>query len=146
MSSWCSLTKLCLFVTLWIAACQAFLSFTIFLSLLKLMSIESMMPSTHLILCCSPLLLPSIFPSIRVFSMSTMLLHFKDLLVSEALHFEMLELQQDFERFLLHLLCLKDWSHLGTKNSGGMDIFRTPRPCASHSPVPPLRALTELVT
>ena len=37
-------------------------------SLLKLMSIESMMPSNHLILCCSPLLLPSIFPSIRVFS------------------------------------------------------------------------------
>ena len=49
------------------AKLQAFLSFTISLSLLRLMSIESVMPSNHLILCC-PLLLPSIFPSIRVFS------------------------------------------------------------------------------
>ena len=44
------------------------MSFTISQSLLKLMSIESVMPSNHLILCCSRLLLPSIFPSIRVFS------------------------------------------------------------------------------
>ena len=54
-------------VTQWTAACQASLSFTISRSWLKLMSIESMMPSNHLILC-HPLLLPSIFPSIRVFS------------------------------------------------------------------------------
>ena len=47
---------------------QASLSFTISQSLLKLMFIESMMPSNHLILCCPLLLLPSIFPSIRVFS------------------------------------------------------------------------------
>ena len=47
---------------------QASLSFTISQSLFKLMSIESMMPSNHLILCPSLLLLPSIFPSIRVFS------------------------------------------------------------------------------
>ena len=53
-------------VTPWIAACQASLSFTISQSLLKLMSIESVMPS-HLILCCPFLLLPSIFPSIRAF-------------------------------------------------------------------------------
>ena len=56
------------FVTPWTAARQAFLSFTISLSLLKLMSIESVMPSNHLILCRRLLLLPSIFPSIRVFS------------------------------------------------------------------------------
>ena len=56
-----------LFVTPWTAAHQASLSFTISQSLLKLMYMESMMPSNHLILCCS-LLLPSIFPSIRVFS------------------------------------------------------------------------------
>ena len=56
-----------LFVTLWTAACQASLSFTISWNLLKLMSIELMMPSNHLILC-RLLLLPSIFPSIRVFS------------------------------------------------------------------------------
>ena len=55
-----------LFATPWTAAWQASLSFTIFRSLLKLMSIELVMPSNHLILCC-PLLLPSIFPSIRVF-------------------------------------------------------------------------------
>ena len=57
-----------LFVTPWTAACQASLSFTISWSLLKLMFIESMMRSNHLILCRPLLLLPSIFPSIRVFS------------------------------------------------------------------------------
>ena len=57
-----------LFVTPWTAACQASLSFTVSQHLLKLMSIESMMPPNHLILCHSLLLLPSIFPSIRVFS------------------------------------------------------------------------------
>ena len=51
----------------WTAAHQASLFFTISRSLLKLMSIESMMPSNHLILC-RPLLLPSVFPTIRVFS------------------------------------------------------------------------------
>ena len=57
-----------LFVTPWIAACQASLPITNSWSLLKLLSIESVMPSNHLILC-RPLLLPlSIFPSIRVFS------------------------------------------------------------------------------
>ena len=52
----------------WIAAHQASLPVTNFQSLLKLMSIESVMPSNHLILCRSLLLQPSIFPSIRVFS------------------------------------------------------------------------------
>ena len=61
------LSRVRLFVTPWTTACQAFLSFTISQSLFKLMSIESVMPSKHLILC-GPLLLPSIFPSIRVFS------------------------------------------------------------------------------
>ena len=63
-----SLSHVCLFATPWTATCQASLSFTISQSLLKLMSIESMMPSNHLILCCLLLLLPLIFPSIRVFS------------------------------------------------------------------------------
>ena len=54
--------------TPWTAACQASLSFTISLSLLKLMSIESVMPSNHLISCHMFLLPPSIFPSIRGFS------------------------------------------------------------------------------
>ena len=57
-----------LFVTPWTAACQAPLSITNSWSLLRLMSIESVMPSNHRILCPPLLLLPSIFPSIRVFS------------------------------------------------------------------------------
>ena len=55
-------------MTPWTVAHQAFLSFTISQSFLKLMSIESVMPSNHLVLCHPLLLLPSIFPSIRVFS------------------------------------------------------------------------------
>ena len=57
-----------LFATPWTAARQASLSFIISQSLLKLKSTESVMPSNHLILCHPLLLLPSIFPSIRVFS------------------------------------------------------------------------------
>ena len=62
-----------LFVTPWTVALQASLSFTISWSLLKFMSIESVMPSNHLILCCPLLLLPSIFPGIRVFSNESVL-------------------------------------------------------------------------
>ena len=68
VSSVQSLSHVRLFATPWAAACQASLSTTSSWTLLKLMSIESVMPSNHLILCCSLLLLPSIFPSIRVFS------------------------------------------------------------------------------
>ena len=57
----------------WTAACQASLSITNSWSLLRLMSIESVMPSNHVILCCPLLLLPSIFPSIRVFSNESVL-------------------------------------------------------------------------
>ena len=57
-----------LFATPWTAAHQASLSFTTSQSLLKLISIESVMPSNHLIFCCPLLLLPSIFPNKRVFS------------------------------------------------------------------------------
>ena len=63
-----SLSRVRLFVTPWTATCQASLSFTISQSLLKFMSIESVMPSNHLILCRLLPLLPPIFPSIRVFS------------------------------------------------------------------------------
>ena len=63
-----SLSCVRLFATPWTAACQASLSFTISWSLLKLMSTESVMPSNCLILCCPLILLPSLFPSIRVFS------------------------------------------------------------------------------
>ena len=62
------------FVTPWTAACQVSLSIINPWSLLKLMSIELMMPSNHLLLCCPLLLPPSIFPSIRVFSNESVLL------------------------------------------------------------------------
>ena len=57
----------------WTAAHQASLSITNSCSLLKLMSVESVMPSNHLILCCPLLHLPSIFPSLRVFSIESVL-------------------------------------------------------------------------
>ena len=63
-----SLSPVWLFVTPWTAAHQATLSITVSQSLLKLMSIALVLPSNHLILCSPLLLLPSIFPSIRVFS------------------------------------------------------------------------------
>ena len=62
-----------LFASPWTAACQASLSITNSWSLHKLMSIESIMPSNHLTLCCPLLLLPSIFPSISVFSNESVL-------------------------------------------------------------------------
>ena len=68
-----SLSCVRLFVTPWTAARQASLSITNSQSLLKLMSIESVMPSNHLILYCPLLLLPSIFASIRVFSNESVL-------------------------------------------------------------------------
>ena len=68
-----SLSRVQLFVTPWKTAHQAFLSITNFWILLKLMSIESVTPSNNLILCRLCLLLPSIFPSIRVFSNESLL-------------------------------------------------------------------------
>ena len=72
-SSVYSLSPLRLIATPWTAARQASLSVTNTQSLLKLMSIESVMPSNHLILCHPLLLPPSIFPSIRVFSSESVL-------------------------------------------------------------------------
>ena len=68
-----SLSRVRHFATPWTAAWQASLSITNSWSLLKLMSIESVMPSNHLIPCCPLLLLPSIFPSIRGFSNESVL-------------------------------------------------------------------------
>ena len=73
LSSVQSLSHVQLFATPWTAAHQASLTITNPRSLLKLMSIESVMPSSHLILCRSLLLLPSIFPSIRVSSSESVL-------------------------------------------------------------------------
>ena len=68
VSSVQSLSRVRLFATPWTASCQASLSITDSRSLPKPMSIESVIPSSHLILCCPLLLLPPIPPSIRVFS------------------------------------------------------------------------------
>ena len=69
-----SLSRVWLFATPWTAARQAYLSITNSWSSLKLMPIESVMPSNHLILCCPLLLLPSIIPNIRVFSNESVLM------------------------------------------------------------------------
>jgi len=96
-----SLSHVWLFVTPWNVACQLSPSFTISQSLLKLMFIELMMPFNHLILCCPFLLLPSIFPSIRVFS-NELTLHY----VAKALA---LQLQhQSFQR-IIRTDFLQDW-------------------------------------
>ena len=63
-----SLSHVQLFTTPWITTCQASLSFTVSWNLLKFMSIESVILSNHLILCCPRLLLHFVFPNIRVFS------------------------------------------------------------------------------
>ena len=73
LSSVQPLSRFLLFATPWTAAHQASLSITNSWSLLKLMSIESVMPSNHLILCHPLLLPPSVFPSIRVFSNESVL-------------------------------------------------------------------------
>ena len=68
-----ALSRVRLFVTPWTVARHASLSFTISQSLLRLTSIESVMPSNHLIICLLLLLLPSIFPSIRIFLIFSLL-------------------------------------------------------------------------
>ena len=72
-----SLSRVQLFATAWTAARQDSLSITNSQSLPKLMSIELVMPSNHLILCRPLLLLPSIFPSIKVFSSESVLISFR---------------------------------------------------------------------
>ena len=69
----CSVSQLCPTATPWTAARPASLSITISRSLLRLMSVESVMSSNHLVLCCLLLLLPSVFLNIRVFSNESVL-------------------------------------------------------------------------
>ena len=81
-----SLSSVRLFLTPWTAAHQAVLSFTSSQALLKLMSIGSVMPTNHRILCRPLLLLPSIFPSIRVFCHLSPLLNLLRLLLAQESH------------------------------------------------------------
>ena len=91
-----------LFAAPWTVACQASLSFTISPSLLNFVSIESAVPSNHLILCCLLLLLPSIFPSIRVFFQWVGSLH----QVAKVLEFQ---LQHQSFQWIFRVDFLKDW-------------------------------------
>ena len=95
-----SLICIQLFVTPWTAACQVSLSFTISQSLLKLMSIESVMSSNHLILHHTLLLLPSVSPSIRVFSNES------------ALHIRWPNIGASFSASVLPMN-IQDWFPLG---------------------------------
>ena len=108
-----SLSRVRLFVIPWTAARQASLSIANSWSLLKLMSIESVMPSDHLILCHPLLLLPSIFPSIRVFSNEPCLLENiiwideAQLLISFIIHifYPSLDIFAKSKVFKIFLLC-----------------------------------------
>ena len=95
------LSRVWLFATPWTAACQASLSFTISHSWCKLMSIESVMPSNHLILCRSLLFPPSISPSIRVFSNESALNQ-----VAKELE---LQLQHQSFQWIFRVDFLQDW-------------------------------------
>ena len=94
------LSQVWLFATPWTAACQASLSITNSQSLQKLMSIESVMPSKHLLLCCPFLLQPLIFPSSRVFSNESALrIRWESIGVSASTS--------------IHPMNTQDWSPLG---------------------------------
>ena len=114
-----SLSCILLFVTPWIAACQASLFITNSWSFLKLMPIESVMPSNHLTLCHPLLLLPSIFPYIRVFSNESALCsvwpkywsigfsispsnEYSGLIFLKTDWFDLLEVQQTLKSLLQH--------------------------------------------
>ena len=89
-----SLSHVWLFTTPWTAACQASLSITNSWSLLKLISIELVMPSNHLILCCPLLLPPSIFLSTRVFSNESALCIREQKLVAKILKLQLQHLKK----------------------------------------------------
>ena len=118
ISSVQSLSHVRLLTTPWTAAHQASLSITSSQSLLKLMSIELVMPSNHLIFCCSLLLPPSVFPSIRIFSNESVF-HIMDTLLNEkvllCVSFSLITLRsllsdphtaKDFEKLLFTYLSI----------------------------------------
>ena len=96
-----------IFAAPWTAACQASLSITISWNLLKLMSIELVMPSNHLILCYPFLLLPSIFPSISVFSFFLSIFLFYFLTLQYCIGFA---IYQHNNESVLHIRWTNYWS------------------------------------
>ena len=123
-----SLSHVQLFATPWTAAHQASLSFTISQSLLKLMSIESVMPFNHLILC-RPLLLPAIFPSIRVSSKELGFSHN----VAKVLE---LHLQHQSFQWIFRVDFLWDWL---------VGSLCNPRDSQESSPGPQFKSINSLV-
>ena len=121
-----SLSRVQLFVTLWMVTRQAFLSFTISWSLLKLISIELVMPSNHLILCHPLLLLPSIFPSIGVFSNVS----------SSQQVAKILEFQDQSFQWIFRIDFLSDWLVWSPC---------CPRDTQKPSPTPQFRSINSLV-
>ena len=117
-----------LFATLWTAACQPSLSFTISQSLLKLMSIEWMMPFSHLILCLSLLLLLSIFPSIRGSSNEL------------ALHITWPE----YWRFSFNINPSSEYSGLISFRMNWLDPLGTPRDSQESFPTPQFKSINSL--
>ena len=103
-------------VILWTRAHQASLSFIISLSLFKLMSVESVMPFNHLILCGPLLFLPSIFPSITVFSMSQLFTS-GDQCIAASTSVLPMNIQDWFPLELIHLLSLLSKSSCSQKSS-----------------------------
>ena len=111
------------------AAHQAFLSFTISLSLLKLTSTESMMPSNPLILCRFLLLLPSVFPSIRVFS-SELALHMK---------------WPNYWSFSFSISPSNEYSGLIFLRIDWFDLLASPRDSQDSSPTPVFKSINSSV-
>ena len=113
-----SLSCVQLFAIPWTLACQASLSFTISWSFLKLMSIELVMPSIYLILCHPLLLLPSIFPSIKVFF---------EWIGSRHQVAKLLEIQHQFFQWIFKIDFLEDWL-IFQSNGLGRVFSNTPVP------------------
>ena len=107
----------------WAAARQASLSITNSWNLLKLMPIESVMPSNHLILCCSLLLLPSIFPGNRVFSNESVL-HIRS--------------------FSFSISPSKEYSGLISFRTDWLDLLCSPRDSHESSPTPQFKSIDSL--
>ena len=114
--------------TPWIAAHQAFLSITNPWNLLKLMSIELVMPSNHLILCHPFLLPPSIFPSIRVFS-NELVLHIK---------------WPKYWSFSFSICPYNEYSGLISFRMDWLDLLESPRDSQESSPTPQFKSIYSL--
>jgi len=123
------LSRVRLFVTPWTAACQASLSITNSQSLLKLMSIESAMPSNHLIFCRPLLLLPSIFSSIRVFSNES-ILHIR---------------WPKYWSFSFSISPSSEYSGLISFRMDWLDLLGSPRDSQESSPTPQFKSINSSV-